>query len=350
MLPEYIQHLQGWLHAIKRAGKRTGKYTAKHLKDAAKHFDVCKNVVPAWVMPLHAVYDSMNPKPGLFDVIIVDEASQCGLDAIPLFYISKKIIIVGDDAQISPEYIGLNQANIHEINRKFLSSFSHSDLFQVGTSLFDIASRHFSKKIRLREHFRCMPEIIEFSNRISYSDQPLIPLKQYGKERLQPLNAIFVNGAYLEGKASRAINKTEAKTIVTTIKECINDDRYKGKTMGVITLQGRSQQKIIENKLVKELGEKEILSRNLVCGDPYSFQGDERDVIFISLVAAHSIDKGDRKIIHPSLTKESDRKRFNVAMSRAKDQVWLFHSLNKEDLHPNCFRRKLLSYIYTSSN
>ena len=45
-------------------------------------------------MPLHRVFDSIDPEPGMFDVVIVDEASQCGPDALPLFYVGKKVLIV----------------------------------------------------------------------------------------------------------------------------------------------------------------------------------------------------------------------------------------------------------------
>jgi len=89
-----------------------------------------------------------------------------------------------------------------------------------------------------------------------------------------------VTNGYREGSNSRAINKPEGKAIVDAIVNCCNDDQYDGKTMGVIILQGQFQSALIENQLIKELDAEEIEKRRIICGNPYSFQGDERDVIF----------------------------------------------------------------------
>lgn len=78
--------------------------------------------------------------------------------------------------------------------------------------------------------------------------------------------------------------------------------------------------------------------RRLICGNSYSFQGDERDIIFLSMVAATNETIGQ-------LTKASDERRFNVAASRAKEQMWLFHSVTLDDLSESCLRRQLLSFF-----
>ena len=79
----------------------------------------------------------------------------------------------------------------------------------------------------------------------------------------------------------------------------------------------------------------------LLCGDPYSFQGDERDIVFLSMVA--SVEGEGRSA---PLVRETFRQRFNVAASRPRDQVWLFHSIRESDLHPDCMRRRLLNFYY----
>src|SRR5262249_27855470 len=114
------QHLVAWQQAMKRVGKGTGKYTAKHLRDAQTHLEGCRDAIPAWVMPLHRLYDTVVPRPEMFDVVIVDEASQCGADALVLFYLAKKIIIVGDDQQISPESVGVDREAVHRLIARHL--------------------------------------------------------------------------------------------------------------------------------------------------------------------------------------------------------------------------------------
>ena len=128
-----------------------------------------------------------------------------------------------------------------------------------------------------------------------------------------------------------------ARRIRTTA--CPPDERHpNGKlTFGVISLQGEEQAKLINRLLLERLTPEEIEQRELVCGDAYAFQGDERDVIFLSMVAAPNERIG-------ALVKPSDKRRFNVAASRARDQVWLFHTATLNDLNPDDMRCKLLAY------
>ena len=106
------------------------------------------------------------------------------------------------------------------------------------------------------------------------------------------------------------------------------------------SLQGAAQAKLIQNKLLNVLGAEIMEERKIICGDAYSFQGDERDVIFLSLVAA----KGPTRIT--ALADEKARQRFNVAVSRAKDQLWLMHSITINELsNRDDMRYQLLSYM-----
>ena len=335
---EHRRHLIGWQQAMNRIGKGTGKSAPRHRRDAQQHLDKCREAVPAWVMPLHRLWDTVDPSPGMFDVIIIDEASQCGTDSLPLMYLGKKLLVVGDNQQISPEIVGIDENTRQRLIQEHLHGFAHADSFDMGSSLFDHGLRRFNNRIVLREHFRCMPEIIRFSNDLCYHDTPLIPLRRYPPERLEPLKSIHVPSGYREGEGARAINRPEAEALVKQIVQCCQDERYHEKTMGVIVLQGQAQAQLIENMLVEELGVEEMEKRKLICGNPYDFQGDERDIIFLSMVAAPNQRIG-------AFTKASHQRRFNVAASRAKDQMWLFHTATANDLSESCLRRRLLEFF-----
>jgi len=336
---DHRRHMEAWQQSMRRLGKGTGKHAPRHRREAQGHLNECREAVPAWVMPLHRVWDTVYPAPGMFDVIIVDEASQCGVEALPLFYLGKKILIVGDDKQISPEAVGLPREAVHCLMEEFLHDFQFKSSFDIESSLFDHGKlRYGTRRITLREHFRCMPEIIRFSNDLCYSDTPLIPLRQYGPNRLPPLEHVFVSGGYREGSNNRAINRPEAEAIVERTAELCSDSRYDGKTLGVVVLQGEAQAALIENQLLERLGAEEMERRRLVCGNPYSFQGDERDIMLLSLVAASNERIGP-------LTKAADERRFNVAASRARDQMILFHSVTCDDLSVSCLRRRLLEFF-----
>jgi len=147
-----------------------------------------------------------------------------------------------------------------------------------------------------------------------------------------------VDRGYREGSNNRVINRPEAVAIVQRIIEMCRDNRYDGKTMGVVVLQGEAQAALIENQLLERLGAEEMERRRLVCGNPYSFQGDERDIMLLSLVAANNEKIGP-------LTKAADERRFNVAASRARDMMILFHSVKCDDLSPSDLRRRLLDFF-----
>lgn len=334
--------LMAWQQAIKALGKGTGKYAFRHRREAQAQLQRCRPAIPAWIMPLHRVFDSIDPQPGMFDVVIVDEASQCGPDALPLFYIGKKVLIVGDDKQISPTHVGVNREHVHQRMREFLDDFEHRGSFDLERSLFDHGELRIGNRIVLREHFRCMPEIIRFSNDLCYRNTPLIPLRQYPPQRLEPLVARHVAEGYREGEGSRTLNKPEAAQLVDAIVACCNEPRYmlngRRPTIGVVSLQGWTQAEYIEHLLLQRIGAEEMAQRRLLCGDAYSFQGDERDIMFLSMVAAPNMRIG-------ALTKFADQQRFNVAASRARNQLWLFHSVMPEDLSEQCMRRLLLEHF-----
>lgn len=337
---DHRRNMKAWQKNVSKITKSgTGKQDFFHRREAQKNLNNCREAIPAWVMPLYRVWDTVDPQPGMFDVIIVDEASQCGFESLPLFYMAKKILVVGDDKQISPEAEGVKLDAVTQLINQYLYDFEHKASFNINRSLFDHAElRYSSGHIVLREHFRCMPEIIRFSNDLCYSDTPLIPLRQYGPNRLPPLEHVFLSGGYREGSNNRAINRPEAEAIVERIAEMCGDSRYNGKTMGVVVLQGEAQAALIENQLLERLGAEEMERRRLVCGNPYSFQGDERDIMFLSLVAASNERIGP-------LTKAADERRFNVAASRARDQMILFHSVSCDDLSAHDLRRRLLEFF-----
>ncbi|HQU72493.1 MAG TPA: AAA domain-containing protein, partial [Calditrichia bacterium] len=338
MSDDHKTHLKAFRKAMDLIGGGFGKNVHRHRLEAQRHLSACQEAVPAWVMPLQRLYDTAKPEAGSFDVIIIDEASQCGLDALVLFYLGKKVLVVGDDQQISPDMVGLNKDIMLQKQGELLRDFEYYDAFNTDNSLFDQARMRIHNPIQLREHFRCVPEIIAFSNRLCYQNEPLLPLRQVPQNRLEALKSTFVKTGFRQGRDNRVVNVAEMEALVAQIEKCGKDPRYQGKTFGVITLLGTAQEGIIEEKLIKTLGVEEMERRRLICGDAYDFQGDERDVIFLSMVAAPNERNG-------VFTSARDRRRFNVAASRARDQMWLFHSIRPEDLSGDDFRRQLLLHF-----
>ena len=336
------QHLISWQNAMRRFGKGTGRFALKHRQEARKHLQKCIPKIPVWIMPLYRLWETAPSTIGVFDTIIIDEASQAWIDSLLLFLLGKRVIVVGDDMQNSPEAVGIREEEMRRLISEYLREFEFSNEFRLDSSLFDHANRIVGQSVTLREHFRCVPEIIRFSNDLCYDNQ-LIPLREPPPNRLQPLIAKYVGDAYCEGEGARIRNIREAEEIVKAIKECIADERYRDKTMGVIVLQGHYQAELIEKIVTGEIDQRELEERRFICGTPAEFQGDERDVIFLSLVVAPNYG-------YRALTTLGDIRRFNVAMSRAKDQVWLFHSVKLEDLRPDDLRYKILKFFYDKTS
>ena len=338
------QSLIAWKQAVERIKLGKGRHAEAHRETARRKLAECRKAIPAWIMPLYQVVQTIRPQVGLFDIVIVDEASQSGPEALLLSYIGKKIIVVGDDKQIKPLHIGINRDQVDYLRRMHLKGIPHDEALGLEGSLFSQTELRFPGRVRLREHFRCMPEIIQFSNNLSYSTEPLIPLRQHGADRLDPVVARYVEDGYRKGRAPNILNDPEAKAIVEKIVECCEDPDYENMTFGVISLLGRAQSTQINNLLVSEIGATEIEKRRLHCGIPYDFQGDERNVVFLSMVDAP--EKG--RVCRMVRDAETQR-RFNVAASRAKDQLWLFHSPTLNDLRPECLRYRLLKYCLNPS-
>ena len=236
------QHLVAWSKAVRSIGKGTGKYASQHRRNARQHMNECRSAIPAWVMPIYRVAETITPGSDLFDVVIIDEASQSGPEALLLAYLAKKLVVVGDDKQISPTYAGINHQDVNHLRARHLDDVPHADSYGVDQSFFDLAEIRYQGRIRLREHFRCMPEIIQFSNNLCYSAEPLIPLRQYGGSRLSPVVSVrHVPDGYLKGTRQKVSNPPEARAIVDEIRRMHDDKAYEGKTFGVISLLGQSQ-------------------------------------------------------------------------------------------------------------
>lgn len=345
--------LMAWSDSMRKFGKGTGKWAHKHLSAAQESLREAKNAVPVWIMPLHrAAQMFSDPKAGMFDVVIFDEASQCDIRGLTIGYLGKKLLVVGDLDQISPAGIFQDQERVYELISRFLHDIPHKDNFSITSSLFGLAQIRIPNMIQLNEHFRCVPEIIAFSNHHIYEGK-LKPLRHpHPKGLLKPaLVPILVEGGYQN--TNNKVNEPEAKAIVEKIAECLEDPNYQQRpdghlcTFGVISLLAEDQAKYIKELLLRhpQIGEKVIEERNIVCGDAYAFQGDERDVMFLSMVKA--LDPNNPHDTVKALADKGTAQRFNVAATRGRDQVFLYHSIPVQEFrNQNDWRYKILNWYY----
>lgn len=338
--PGLRRTLEQWSQTVRKIGKGTGKYAAQNRARARKLMIECQRVVPVWVMPMATALESLTPGENMFDVVIVDEASQSDVSALAILYLGKKLIIVGDDQQVSPMGAGKGKDKLESLRKVYLKGIPGDNLYDWTTSIFDIAKQTFTP-VMLREHFRCVPDIIGYSNALSYKGE-IKPLRDPGLTALEPAVINYrINGVHDRDKNT---NPEEAKTIVALIKACCEQPEYANKTFGVISLLGDEQVNLIQSLVQTQFTEPELKRRQITVGNSATFQGDERDVIFLSMVASPDPKGGPLRKMTEG-TEDSAKKRYNVAASRARDQLWVVNSLDAAvDLKPDDLRFGLLTY------
>lgn len=336
--PEQQRALQGWKQLMQRAGKGKGKRAPRLLAEARRLMPICQSAVPVWIMPLSRVVDNFDPKRNRFDVVIIDEASQADLMALAAVYMSRQVMVVGDHEQVSPVAVGQRLDEVQRLIDEHLASIPNAMLYDGQFSIYDLAQTTF-KPVCLREHFRCVSPIIEFSNQLSYEGK-IKPLRDASEVRRRPhLVSYHVDGAM----ASDKMNEEEALAVASLVVAAAEQPEYDDASFGVISMVGEEQALRIDSLLQRHLPPAEYNRRRVQCGNAAQFQGDERDVVFLSMVdTATGIGPLPVRLEGPG---NIFKKRYNVAASRARDQLWVVHSLNpEEDLKPHDIRRRLIQH------
>jgi hypothetical protein len=162
------QSLIGWLNTVRRIGKGTGKRVPRLRAEARSKMAESRTAVPVWIMPLSRVVESFTPGSTRFDVVIIDEASQSDVMGLLAFYLGRQVIVVGDHEPVSPDAVGERLDETQHLIDEHLQGIPNADLYDGKQSVYDLAMQSFGGTICLREHFRCVPDIIQFSNHLSY--------------------------------------------------------------------------------------------------------------------------------------------------------------------------------------
>lgn len=334
--PLVLQALAGYAAAIRRIGQGTGPNATRYRRDARNHMMSAADAVPCWIMSHAKVSESMPADLGVFDLVIVDEASQSDLWALPAILRGKKILVVGDDKQVSPDGGFISAQHIQKLRDRFLADQPFKEDMTPEKSLYDLASRVFAaRQVMLREHFRCVPPIVAYSNRVFYKGaiQPLrIPKRT---ERIDPpLVDVYVEGGVRD---RRDCNHDEAEFIACEIAALLEDERFDDRSLGVVSLLGLDQAKLVDALVRRKCNAAELLRRRFDCGDARTFQGSERDIMFLSTV----VDPGNCKALSGNMFEQ----RFNVAASRARDRMYLVRSVKTSHLSDKDLRMTLLQHF-----
>jgi very-short-patch-repair endonuclease len=331
-----LSALESYRVAIRKIGQGTGPNATRYRRDAQKAMLDAQGAIPCWVMSHAKVSETMPAQLGVFDLVIVDEASQSDIWALLAILRGKKILVVGDDKQVSPSGGFISAAKIVALRERFLADQPYGRDLTPEKSLYDIASTVFAaERVMLAEHFRCVQPIIGYSNKTFYKNQ-IRPLRvPKASERIDPpLVDVFIEQGVRD---TRDVNKMEAEFIASEIEATLRNPRLRNRTIGVVSLLGPDQAKYIYNLVVGRVDVSELERRKFACGDAYVFQGSERDIMFLSMVADHAK--------HHALSGQVFEQRFNVAASRARDRMYLVRSVKLGELSMSDVRRTLVEHF-----
>ena len=290
--------------------------------------------IKIWLMTPEVVSDIMPFEKNVFDLVIFDEASQLYIEkSIPAIYRARKVIVAGDQKQLKPSSLGKGRI-LDEIDEDEVS-----DGFLEYESLLE-AARYKYEHTMLNYHYRSKyEELIAFSNYAFYNGKLMVTSLANEKEN-HPIERIKVeNGRWIDKK-----NQEEAKAVVKLLKEILNN-RKNNETIGVITFNS-SQMSLIEDLIENEkmidvnFATQMLAEENrFLNGENISFfvkniesvQGDERDIIIFSVGYAKN-ETGRVAINFGWLNQDGGENRLNVAISRAKQKIYVVTSIEPEEL------------------
>ncbi|KAJ8610159.1 hypothetical protein CTAYLR_008727 [Chrysophaeum taylorii] len=307
-------------------------------EDLANAMADCASAVPVWIMPCARVAQCLPAQVGAFDLVVLDEASQSDACALPVLARGREVLVVGDHKQVSPTASFVAEKDIFDLRARLRHPYKEQLL--PGRSIFDLAHVCFADaRVSLTQHFRCVPPCIAFSNDQFYNGhlEPRRLPPSHDAALFPPLLDVRVSDGRKRGK----LNEPEARAIATYLRDELGDSgdlAAKNATVAVISLLGMEQARLVRKLSLDLLADDQLARHRVVFGDPASLQGDERDVVLLSMVASPKEA--------PAQTGRLYEQRYNVAMSRARHRVVLFRSLDPSHVsNPDDLKYRLMSFF-----
>lgn len=318
------------------------KNTAETLRSIIKNkktfdkdkFEDVKEAFPCILAGIRDYAEYIPLEPGLFDLVIIDEASQVSIaQAFPALLRAKKVIVFGDNKQFSNVKSALaktdiNQIYINNLHDAFIKNVSNEQFslerlakFNIKTSILDFFYHISNFNIQLKKHFRGYPELISYSNKYFYQNS-LEVLKIRGK----PITEVLKLDIIKHDNKKELIDNTnipEANRIIEILENLKDNSDHQ--SVGIITPH-TNQQKLIWNKINQNINRSyfiDTLKTKVMTFD--TCQGEERDLILYSMVATKEDDKLNHIFIRDlnDIDYEDDSsikaQRLNVGFSRCKE-------------------------------
>lgn len=296
-------------------------------------------VFPCWIMSIEDVARIFPLKPGLFDYLIVDEASQCNqATTLHLAYRAKRMVVVGDRQQLKNANVRFLSDSLVRmlLSKHGLDKHPRADFLHGRESLLALSEAGANTTSFLNEHFRCEPPIITWSNENFYAGRLRI-LTPIRPRRFVPVAEVrLVSGA--DDDPELKVNRIEAHAVIAEVKRLIDSGEAEDLDIGIISPY--EAQATLLNNLLHEVfsSTPQVLHEHrLIASTADGFQGDERDIILYAFRFGPSSSPGVIRAI------EIERERLNVAFSRARRKVISFIS-RPPDAFPSGLIRSFIEH------
>lgn len=349
-----LMTLKGYAESLRAFSARLRWKTKSRVESANKKIDFRKlfEIFPIVLGEIKALHPYLPFESETFDLVVIDEASQVNLaEIVPILYRAKKICIVGDHKQLGIEAGGLIflnkffeklmwQRHFENMPGRVLTveEAKQRSLLVTDSSILDLARNEANALLTernsntLREHFRSLPMLAEFTSNEFYKDNPKedglrVMTSTPGRQKLVAFKDIEVNGT--RASSTNKSNPEEVKKVIELIRDILvgtknaeledlwKIDEIKGSpSVGVVSFI-TDQIAALEEACLKEFSIEETRKIDLMVGTPEKFQGNERDVIIFS----PSVDENCSR----SVGFMEEASRFNVATSRARFFTFFVH-------------------------
>jgi hypothetical protein len=310
--------------------KKDERFSQISIKDLLQIF-------PIWLVNLNDIHKTLPLQTEMFDLAIIDEATQCDITScLPILQRASKAIIVGDPKQLRHiSFLSRSKqqefADLHDIEnlpRYNYRSNSILDLAQTSIKTQDAV-------VFLDEHYRSLPKIINFSNLKFYNNRLKIMTEKPDKLRNNSVELCKTKGI----RKKSGYNTEECSGIIEKIDSIIADSKSfdESTTIGILS-PFRSQVDYISNEILSRYSTEILDKYKMMIGTAHTFQGEERDIMFLSFVLDDSS--------HPSAFRFLELEDvFNVTVTRAKNKQYIYHSFDRNILKSGSLLREYLDYL-----
>jgi hypothetical protein len=280
--------------------------------------------LPIWVANATDINKVLPLQKELFDVVIIDEATQCDIaSSLPILQRGKSAVIVGDPKQLRHMSF-LSHAKQNQLIEQFeVGNRDAGQLDYRNNSLLDMVSDSIKSQKQvhfLNEHFRSMPDIIQFSNTHFYDGKLNIMTACPATLLRQHAFLHSVNGQ----RNKTGYNKKEADSIFEMVKSIVEEEKNVAvnlcQSIGILS-PFRDQVDYLQRRILKLFSAEELERHHILIGTPYAFQGEEKEIMFLSF----ALDEESHFAAFNYLAREDV---FNVSITRARSLQYVFISFS----------------------